>query len=145
MAALESTILEPLRRALATGPSLRLAMLFGSAATGRMHPESDLDIGIVPVDPDLPLRAELELQASLERACGRPVDLIRLDRASTLLRWEAARRGVPLVARSRHELIRFVAGAALKHADLAAALSHAEELFRSRLLNDGRSKNAAHR
>ena len=138
--------LEPLRRALATGPPLRFAMLFGSAAAGRMHPESDLDVGIVPVDPDLPLRAELELQASLERASGRPVDLIRLDRASTLLRWEAARQGVSLVARSPDELTRFVARAALDHADLAWTLSHAEKLFRSRLLDgDVMSKDAAHR
>jgi len=57
-------------------------MLFGSAVSGRMRPESDVDVGIVPVDPDLPLGAELELQASLEHACGRPVDVIRLDRAS---------------------------------------------------------------
>jgi predicted nucleotidyltransferase len=123
----ESIDLEPLRRALAIGPSLRFALLFGSATAGRMHPESDLDVGIVPVDPDLPLRAELELQASLERASGGPVDLIRLDRASTLLRWEAARRGVSLVARSPDELTRFVARAALDHADLAWTLPHAEK------------------
>jgi predicted nucleotidyltransferase len=126
-----------------TGPTLSLAVLFGSAASGRMHAHSDLDVGIVPVDPNLPLRAELDLQATLERTCGQPVDLIRLDQGSTLLRWEAARHGVPLLARSREELTRFVAAAALDHADLAWTLARAETHFRSRLLaGDVTSKNA---
>jgi predicted nucleotidyltransferase len=84
---------DALRRAFAEGPPLRLAVLFGSAARGRTRPDSDVDVGILPNDPDLPLHAELDLQARLERACGRSVDLVRLDRVSSLLKWEVARSG----------------------------------------------------
>jgi predicted nucleotidyltransferase len=122
-----------LESALLGGPSLRLAVLFGSQARGRSRPDSDVDVGIVPDDPALSLRCELDLQARLERSCGRPVHLVRLDRASTLLRWEAARHGIRIGDTSRDEHARFVARAALEYAELAPALRHAEETFRERL------------
>src|SRR4029453_12035792 len=36
--------------------------LFGSSARGRARPDSDVDLGILSVDEDLPRHAELELQ-----------------------------------------------------------------------------------
>lgn len=108
---------------------MRLAILFGSFARSEPRPDSDVDIAIVPVDPDLPLAVELDLQVSLERACGRSVDLVRLDRASTLLRFRIAREGVALLA-DPHEHSRFVAAAAAEHADFAPALAIASERFR---------------
>lgn len=115
------------------GPPLRLAVLFGSAATDRLHAKSDVDIGIIPYDPELPLSAELMLQARLEAVCRRSVDLVRLDRASTLLKWEAARSGVAIVAEGPRTVSRFVAEAALEHADLMTLLAPAAERFRQRL------------
>jgi predicted nucleotidyltransferase len=131
-----------LREALADAPPLRLAILFGSGARGALRPQSDIDVGIVPRDPNLSLTAELKLQVRLERTCGRPVDLVRLDRASTLLRWEAARTGVLLVAESPHEFPRFVARAALEHADLMTVLAPAAERFRARLAAGGTAAEA---
>jgi predicted nucleotidyltransferase len=127
-------IVDELRRALEAGPALRLAVLFGSAARDRLGTGSDLDVGIVPRDPDLPLAAELDLQARLERACRRPVDLVRLDRASALLRWEAARHGIAILARPPHEISRFLAEAALEHADLVPVWTTAAGRFRRALL-----------
>lgn len=129
----DARLRETIREVLATGPPLRLAVLFGSSAKESARPESDVDIAIVPRDPDLPLASELDLQARLERACHRAVDLVRLDRASTLLRWEAARHGVLLVAGSPHEFSRFVAWAALEYADLVVTLGDGPERFRHRL------------
>jgi predicted nucleotidyltransferase len=128
-----AALIDGMREVLATGPPLRLAILFGSAARGRMHADSDVDVGIGPVDAGLSLAAELDLQARLEAACGRPVDLVRLDRASTLLRWEAARTAVLITASAAHELPRFLASAALEHADLMTTLGGAAERFRLRL------------
>ena len=119
------------------GPPLRLAVLFGSAATARLRADSDVDIGIVPCDPELSLGEELELQARLEAVCGRSVDLVRLDRASTLLRWEAARSGVPIVTEAPHTFSRFQAEAAIEHADLMEVLGPAAERFRRRLASTG--------
>jgi len=98
-----------------------------------MHAASDVDVAILPTDPAFPLHAELELQGEVERACGRPVDLIRLDLATSLLKWNIIRSGIPVSVRSRSDLVRFVAATALEYADIAPALRRAEERFRSRL------------
>jgi len=129
-----AAIIDDLRRVLETGPPLRLAVLFGSAARGELRADSDLDVGIVPRNPDVPLAAELDLQARLERACRRRVDLVRLDRASTLLRWEAARHAVVVLVEPPREFSRFVQDVALEHADFVSAFGPAAEHFRQRLL-----------
>jgi predicted nucleotidyltransferase len=51
------TLLATIGDVLADGPPLRLALLFGSAARGRARPDSDVDLGIIPLDPALPLRS----------------------------------------------------------------------------------------
>ena len=81
----QASLVNAIRSALASGPPLRLAVLFGSAARGALAPSSDVDVGIVPSNPDLSLRDELDLAARLSRVCHREVDLVRLDRASTLV------------------------------------------------------------
>ncbi|HEX3343314.1 MAG TPA: nucleotidyltransferase domain-containing protein [Polyangiaceae bacterium] len=68
--------LDGLSAALAEGPRLRLAVLFGSRATGREHGESDFDIGVFPVDADLSLREELSLASALSSVAGREVDVV---------------------------------------------------------------------
>jgi predicted nucleotidyltransferase len=125
---------QTIRKVLAGGPPVRLALIFGSAARGVLRPDSDLDIGMVPSDAELTLAAELDLQARLERACARPVDLVRLDRASTLLRWEAARCAIPVVAHPPQEFPRFLARAAIEHAEFMETYAPAAERYRRRLL-----------
>lgn len=69
------------------------AYLFGSAAAGRMKPGSDIDLALL-VEPDqegaFPL---LELMAELERLCGKNVDVVLLNRAGELLKYEVRRTG----------------------------------------------------
>jgi hypothetical protein len=96
--------------------------------------DSDLDVGITPADPELSLAGELDLQARLERACGRPVDLVRLDRASTLLRWESARCAVLILADPPQEFSRFVARAGVEHDDFMETYGPAAERYQKRLL-----------
>jgi predicted nucleotidyltransferase len=122
-----------LKAVLAAGPALQLALLFGSAARGRLHPGSDLDIGIIPENSDFSLRDELDLAAAVSRATGRDVDLVRLDRASTLVRWEVAKAHIPLIAGAPGALPRFLARAALDHADLAPLLAETSARLRLRL------------
>ncbi len=130
---MDATRFRGLADALARGPALRLAVLFGSAASGRLRADSDVDVAILPRDPDLPLRTELELQTALTRACGREVDLVRLDHATTLLLWEVARTGRPLLEVEPKEFARFRARAAAEWADFAPAYARAGEVFRQRL------------
>jgi len=129
-------IAERLREVL-NDADVRLAILFGSAARGELTETSDVDVGIVPTDTEVPLAWELELQGRLTRACGRTVDLLRLDTASPLVRWEVARSGRCLRSTPAHEFARFTARAALEHADLRPALDRAAELFRQRVARGG--------
>lgn len=93
---LSPALLDALREALARGPELRLAVAFGSVAAGTARSDSDLDIAILPSDPALPLRVELELATELSNAAGREVDIVRLDRDDPLLHREVAKRSVAI-------------------------------------------------
>ncbi|MFN2328544.1 MAG: nucleotidyltransferase domain-containing protein [Chromatocurvus sp.] len=61
-------------------PDLRLAILFGSQATGLANHESDIDLGLLA---EAPLTAEfkLELMQAIGATCGRPVDIVDLRTA----------------------------------------------------------------
>jgi len=128
-----------LRQVLVAGPPLLLAVLFGSAAKGRMRVDSDVDVAIEPrkalTDSELQsLTGALALAASVD------VDLILIDSAPTLLRWQIATRGMPLVEHNPGEFARFRARAAAEYIDFAPALAHHGEIFRRRLVEQGRAR-----
>lgn len=95
-----------------------------------------MDVAIWPVDQDISLAEESALQVALERAVECPVDLVRLDRADTMLRWRVARDAILLWAATPVEFVRFRAAAASEHADFAPAQALAARAFRRRLLAD---------
>ena len=101
---------------------VEVAILFGSAAKGRLRPDSDIDIGILP-SPDrvLSFDEELALAAELDKILGREVDLVRLDNASTLLRFEAS-QGQRLYEARLGAFADFVARALVEHEDLRPIL-----------------------
>lgn len=122
-----------LRQALSSGPALRLVILFGSRARDTARPDSDLDIAILPHDPDLALSAEHALASELERVTGLPVDLVRIDRAPAALRWRIARDGIVLLSEPAHEASRFLARTGIEHDELRALEHEAMCRFRARL------------
>ncbi|MBI3185891.1 MAG: nucleotidyltransferase domain-containing protein [Myxococcales bacterium] len=88
--------------ALAGDPDFQLAILFGSAATGRLRPDSDIDIALgTRRARSLPDRRLLRLQAELSQAAGREVQLVLLFGAPLSLRFAVARDGKLLWARER--------------------------------------------
>jgi len=84
--------------------ALRLAVLHGSRARADAAEGSDWDIGVLADDsPDLPA-----LSATLTEILGTDeVDVVDLSRTSALLRYRAARDGIPLLERSPAEFQRF--------------------------------------
>jgi uncharacterized protein len=122
-----------IRQALAQGPGLRLAILFGSRARGNARPDSDIDLAIVPVDPALSLADENLLAANVERAAGAPVDLVRLDQAEGALRWRVARDAVVLLSDPPSEAPRFLARAGIEHDELRELELNAMRRYRARL------------
>jgi predicted nucleotidyltransferase len=129
----QARVVSQLEAELQGDSSLRLALLFGSAAINRLRADSDLDVGIIPVDAELSLAGELALATRLSRATGREVDVVRLDRAPSLVRWEAARHAVVLFADSPVTATRFLARAALEHAGTEPLLDDARRRLARRL------------
>lgn len=126
--------IDELAQTLRDDPSLQLAVLFGSAARGELRADSDIDIGIVTDDRQMALADEVALQARLERVCHRPVDVVRLDRASSFLLGQIARDARLLFERAPGALARFRAHALNEWLDFAPAFEHAARQFRRRLV-----------
>ena len=69
-------------------PHLTFAVLFGSAASGRMRPDSDVDVAVygasagrLEIEQEREIVRETEIQIALERATQRNVDLLVMNRA----------------------------------------------------------------
>jgi predicted nucleotidyltransferase len=87
-----------------TVAELRLLVLHGSRARGDHHPGSDWDFGVL-ADERTDLGA---VMATLTEVVGTDsVDLVELHRASALLRYRAARDGLPLLERPEGTFLRF--------------------------------------
>jgi len=89
-------LLEPIARAF----DLRLIVLFGSAARGKLRSESDLDIGIVtesPLfeDPGL-YRAFMAALEPIEHDLRRSIDCVQINSHNILLLKQILREGVLL-------------------------------------------------
>ncbi len=131
--AADSALLERLRTALSGVPGIRLAVLFGSAASGRLRGDSDVDIAILAAEAGRDEPDEPTLFRALSHATKSDIDVVSLDTASTLLKWQVATKGIPLVQARRGEFGRFQARAASEYLDYAPALAHYGEIFRRRL------------
>ena len=123
--------------ALESWPGVRLAVLFGSAARGESGPDSDLDVGVLF---EAGRAGAAALEVALARASERRLDLVGLDTAPPLLRFEIARDGRVLVERTPHAWADFRARAMTDWWDWAptARLLHAAAASRLRAaLADG--------
>lgn len=122
-------LVETVRALLEPVPAIRLAALFGSSAQpGAAGADLDLAVGLHP-GTDMPA----ELEALLERATGLPVDLVRIDTAPPLLRFEIARGGILLLEREAHAWADFRARAALDWWDWAPTASLIQRTVLARL------------
>ena len=124
------TAVEKLTRALELVPSVRLAVLFGSAAKGIVGSHSDIDVAVsLQRDAD----CEATLQVVLERAVDRPVDLVWIDEAPPLLRFEIAREGRVLVEREPYAWADFRAHAMIDWWDWAPTARMMHQVMTARL------------
>lgn len=78
-------------------PDIAAAYLFGSLATGRATPQSDIDIAVllmhVPDDPVERLGRQLELTDQLRQFSDRDMDVVVLNKAPIILRWQVLAHG----------------------------------------------------
>jgi predicted nucleotidyltransferase len=125
-------LIEVVNLVLAAGPPLRLAVLFGSRATKKARPDSDVDIAIIPRDAKFQFGDEMKLASELSKRLRQQIDLVRADQASTLLRFKIAKEGVMLMSAPAYEWTRFRATAAAEHAEIVDMLERTTKLFRQR-------------
>jgi len=127
-----------LQAVLHEGPPLGLAILFGSASAGLTRRDSDVDIAILSSARMLDDATERSLNRQLALAARAEVDLVRIEHASTLLKWRIATTGMPLLEASPGEFARFRARAASEYIDYAPLFARHAEVFRRRLIEQGR-------
>ena len=119
----EDATAKRLRDALRDTPGLVSAYLFGSAATGREHLESDVDVALLldrAVYPTPAARFELRLRqfATLRRTTGRDIDLVILNDAPPQLARRIMTAGQRLLTLAPQE----------EHVHLRVVLSRAADL-----------------
>ena len=99
-------LIESVRTALDQFPDISFAFLFGSAAAGRLRSDSDIDLAIygssegLEIERDRRLVYETDVQIAVERATGRNVDLLVLNRAPATVCSAALLHGLPVVVRN---------------------------------------------
>jgi predicted nucleotidyltransferase len=122
---------------LETQPGVLAAVVFGSAAVGRLRPESDLDLAVLFADDAVPNEvAALELRATLEQRTGRDVDLVVLNRASTILAFQAAKKGRLIVCKDPRAYQRYLVRLISEYADFKRIRRPIEEAVLRRRLYD---------
>lgn len=103
-------------------PSIAAAYLLGSAVTGRLRSESDVDVAVLPTTPQgLPIADRLALAAELSLAAGRVVDLGILSTNSLVYAKEAVAHGRLFFERDRGARARFAMYALSMYASLQEA------------------------
>lgn len=118
-------------QALLAETDVELAVAFGSLARGDGEAGSDLDLGLrLGTDTGAARRA---LEARLGRAAQRAVDLVFLDDAPPLLRFEIARDGIVLRHRHRHLWVDFKTRAMLDWWDWAPTARRMHRAYVERL------------
>ena len=87
---------ESIRSVLRRHDHIRIALVFGSAATGQATSESDIDIGVAGENP-LSTGQKLSLIEDLALATGRPVDLVDLHDSGPVILTQILTKGVFLI------------------------------------------------
>jgi len=122
-----------LRAALSHRDDVRFAWLFGSAVARGPDAARDLDVAVAFRSP--PSLLDLcRLAADLEREVGKEVDVVDLDGATTLLRWEVLRSGRVLLSPDMPALLQFRARVPLEYFDLRPHLDRQAAGLRRALL-----------
>ena len=125
---------------------LLLAYLFGSAAAGRLHPESDLDIAVLFIDrpaSEERLRRRLQLMAMLEPLTTYPIQVVTLDDAPPLLAYAVMRDGIILYERDRASRVAFEVRAMKLYFDVRPMLERQYQAMAQRL-KEGRFGQGRH-
>jgi len=97
----ENPAILKLRELLTKFPQIRLAVLFGSMASGKARPDSDIDVG-VQADKELTSDERIAITEAIALAFNRAVDLVDLRTAGQPLLDQIVRNGIQVIG-TRHQ------------------------------------------
>ena len=118
-----SRIARAVRQSVARRAEIQAAYVFGSAATGRMRRDSDVDVAVLVGGTGVRRTGTMDyrsaLMADLGAALRRPdVDVVILNEAPALLAHRVLSRGRLVFERSRSARVRFQVRTAARYQDL---------------------------
>ncbi|MBI3333007.1 MAG: nucleotidyltransferase domain-containing protein [Candidatus Omnitrophica bacterium] len=135
----------PLRSLRALGQAHRgisALYLFGSQATGKAGPLSDLDVAVLlnekQIRPGRFFSCRLDLMAEVMRACRQSdVDLVLLNETTPLLAYEVVRGGRLIYERDHDARVEFEARAVQHYLDLEPFYRVSRSYLKRQLLRAG--------
>ena len=80
--------------------NITFAYIFGSYAQGKIRVDSDIDIAIY-LEKKIDIETYLEIKMYLSETCKREIDLIILNDATPLLKYEIYKKSILLFTRDR--------------------------------------------
>ncbi|NIT62013.1 MAG: hypothetical protein GWN00_39215 [Aliifodinibius sp.] len=112
--------------------------LYGSAITGRIHSESDIDIGVLFHYDKVPSFYQLlDLRTNLSERVDGDVDLVCLNEVSPILQKQVISKGKPILVNNQHQLNQFIIKAFTDYVDLKITRQHLEKYILNRRVLDG--------
>jgi uncharacterized protein len=106
--------------------------VYGSQATGKTTPSSDVDLAVLFTRRPSP-EALVCARAEIEGILGRAVDLLDLEQASPILAMQALRHGKLVVDREPRHRVRFMTYLPGRYEDVMDLRRPLERLLRARL------------
>ncbi len=127
--------LEALARVFRKYPEVRAVYLFGSAAEGHTHQESDLDLAVVPRSPAARAR-RLDMLTDLAREGFCNVDLVFLDTDDIVLKYEAIRLNQVVYQTEEFDRGEMYSRIVRQYLDFLPYLEIQRRAYKERILND---------
>lgn len=124
-----------LQKVFARHPDIRAVFLFGSTASGRQNFQSDIDLGVFASVHE-PGRLKLDLLASLANEGFDKVDVVLLDRADPVTRYEAVRPNRLLYSRPDFDRGSTVSRIIRVYLDMQPLYRRQRKYMKKRLLDD---------
>jgi len=120
---------------------IRLAYLYGSAATGKVTPFSDTDLALIVQDGLTPLeclKLILHIQVDLADCCDIPnADVRIVNDAPLIFRGRVICDGILVYARDEQERVEFEAGTRMRYFDYMLVHQRLQEAFFASLRERG--------
>ncbi|MBC8588818.1 type VII toxin-antitoxin system MntA family adenylyltransferase antitoxin [Paratissierella segnis] len=116
------------------------AYIFGSYAQGKIRSDSDIDIAIY-LENSIDMETYFEIKISLMEACKREIDLVILNDATPLLKYEIYRNNILLFTRDKTEETNYKVKVLFEYNDINRYLdlsyNKTIERLRKEVENDG--------